>query len=57
MPAVEQPLDSYSLVIQCFNSDNDSEYIHHKVAALLQKLLIELTKSHSRQTNDNALAE
>jgi hypothetical protein len=27
------------------------------VAALLQKLLIEFTKSRSRQTNDNALAE
>jgi hypothetical protein len=57
MPAVEQPLDSFSSVIQGVNSDNDLEYIHHKVAALLQKLLIEFTKSHSRQTNDNALAE
>jgi hypothetical protein len=27
------------------------------VVALLRKLLIEFTKSRSRQTNDNALAE
>jgi len=31
--------------------------INYKVAALLQKLLIEFTKSRSRQSNDNALVE
>ncbi|GAB4360096.1 MAG: hypothetical protein Kow0060_15080 [Methylohalobius crimeensis] len=34
-----------------------SEYINHQVAKLLEKLRIEQTKSRSRQTNDNALAE
>ncbi len=34
-----------------------SEYINKRVAQLLEKLLIEFTKSRSRQSNDNALAE
>ena len=38
-------------------ADNGSEYINHKVAKLLEKLRIEQTKSRSRQSNDNALAE
>jgi hypothetical protein len=45
------------LVIKGFHADNGSEYINRNVAALLQKLLIEFTKSRSRQTNDSALAE
>jgi transposase InsO family protein len=57
MPAIEQLLDCFPFVIQVFHSDNGLEYINYKVAALLQKLLIEFTKSRSRQTNDNALVE
>jgi len=34
-----------------------SEYINQYVAKLLKKLHVEFTKSRSRQTNDNALAE
>ena len=34
-----------------------AEHINRKVAALLEKPLIEQTKSRSRQTDDNALAE
>ena len=40
-----------------FHSDNGSEYINHRVAELLDKLLIYFTKSRSRHSNDNALAE
>ncbi len=41
-----------------FHSDNGSEYINHHVVKLLNKLLIEEhTKSRSRHSNDNALAE
>ena len=40
-----------------FHADNGSEYINKQVATLLEKLLIEFTKSRSRQTNDNALVE
>ena len=43
--------------IQGFHSDNGGEYINERVAGLLQKLLIEQTKSRSRRTNDNALVE
>jgi len=50
-------MDAFPFVIGGFHSDNGSEYINHKVAQLLKKLLIEQTKSRSRQTNDNALAE
>lgn len=57
IPAIEQLLDCFPFVIKGFHSDNGSEYINYKVAGLLQKLLIEFTKSRSRQTNDNALVE
>jgi hypothetical protein len=40
-----------------FHADNSSEYINHRVASLLEKLRIELTKSRARQSNDNALVE
>lgn len=40
-----------------FHSDNGSEYVNSRVASLLNKLLIEQTKSRSRRTNDNALVE
>jgi transposase InsO family protein len=57
IPALEQLLDDFPFVIQGFHSDNGSEYINKRVAQLLEKLRIEFTKSRSRQTNDNALAE
>src|SRR5688500_12547326 len=40
-----------------FHSDNGSEFINHTVAGLLNKLLIEQTKSRPRRSNDNGLAE
>lgn len=57
IPILEQMLDSFPFIIKGFHADNGSEYINKRVAELLQKLLIEFTKSRSRQTNDNALAE
>lgn len=39
------------------HSDNGSEYINRLVAKLLEKLRINLTKSRSRKSNDNALVE
>jgi transposase InsO family protein len=50
-------LEQYPFVIIEFHADNGSEYINHTVVRLLNKLLIKLTKSRSRQTNDNALVE
>jgi len=57
IPALEQLLAAFPFRIRGFHSDNGSEYINGRVAALLGKLLIEFTKSRARQTNDNALAE
>ncbi len=50
-------LESFPFKIISFHSDNGSEYINKNVAELLEKLLIEFTKSRSRHSNDNALAE
>jgi len=57
LPALEQMLESFPFRLSGFHSDNGSEYVNHRVAGLLQKLLIEFTKSRSRHSNDNALAE
>ena len=56
-PALEEALATFPVRILGFHSDNGSEYINKVVARLLQKLLIEQTKSRSRRTNDNALVE
>ena len=58
IPVLEALLLSFPFVIRGFHSDNGSEYINHRVAKLLNKLLIEeQTKSRSRHSNDNAQAE
>jgi transposase InsO family protein len=57
LPVLAQVIAQFPFVITGFHSDNGSEYINHKVAKLLEKLRIEQTKSRSRQSNDNALAE
>ena len=57
IPALEQRLESFPFQVLGFHSDNGSEYINKRVAGLLEKLRIEFTKSRSRHTNDNALAE
>ncbi len=50
-------MEQFPFVIEGFHSDNGSEYINAKVAKMLNKLRIEQTKSRSRHSNDNALAE
>lgn len=57
IPALEQILGSFPFTILGFHSDNGSEYINKRVAKLLEKLRIELTKSRPRRCNDNALVE
>lgn len=56
-PALEAMLRQFPFRILGFHSDNGSEFINRKVAHLLQKLLIEQTKSRPRQSNDNGLVE
>lgn len=56
-PALQDALNQFPFMIINFHSDNGSEYINKTVAKLLNKLMIEQTKSRSRKTNDNALVE
>jgi transposase InsO family protein len=56
-PVLEAMLKQFPFRIRGFHSDNGSEFINHRVAALLNKSLIEQTKSRPRHSNDNALAE
>ncbi len=57
IPALRYLLDAFPFDLHGFHSDNGSEYINKPVVQLLNKLLIEFTKSRARQTNDNALVE
>jgi hypothetical protein len=57
LPVIGQLLAGFPFVILGFHSDNGSEYINYQVAKLLDKLLVEFTKSRPRHSNDNALAE
>jgi len=56
-PLLEGLLHMFPFSITGFHSDNGSEYINKVVAAILNKMNIDQTKSRSRQTNDNALVE
>lgn len=57
LPVLRELLARFPFVLHGFHADNGSEYINHRVAELLAKLHIELTKSRPRHSNDNALAE
>jgi hypothetical protein len=57
VPALELLLASFPFTIINFHSDNGGEYINTRVARLLNKLNIEMTKSRPRKSNDNAWAE
>jgi transposase InsO family protein len=57
LPVLEAMLAQFPFRIRGFHSDNGSEFINHTVAKLLDKLLIEQTKSRPRHSNDNGLVE
>lgn len=57
LPVLAQQLASFPFPILGLHADNGSEYINYQVAALLDKLNAEFTKSRPRRSNDNALAE
>ena len=57
MPVLKAMLEQFPFRIRGFHSDNGSEFINQTVSALLNKLLIEQTKSRPRHSGDNALAE
>lgn len=56
-PVIESLLKMFPFVIRGFHADNGSEFINHYVAQMLNKFLIQLTKSRPRRSNDNALVE
>ena len=57
LPVLEAMLEQFPFTIRGFHSDNGSEFINHTVARLLNKLLVEQTKSRPRRSNDNGLVE
>src|SRR6266446_9186977 len=57
IPVLEAMLRQFPFRIAGFHSDNGSEFINHTVAELLNKLLVEQTKSRPRHSNDNGLVE
>lgn len=56
-PVLAALLQQFPFRILGFHSDNGSEFINTTVAKLLNKLLIEQTKSRPRHSNDNGLVE
>ena len=57
LPVLEAILHQFPFRILGFHSDNGSEFINHKVAEMLGKLLVEFTKSRACRSQDNALVE
>lgn len=56
-PLLEAMLEQFPFPILGCHADNGSEYINATVAALLEKLRAEFTKSRPRHSNDNGLVE
>ena len=56
-PVLAALLRQFPFPILGFHSDNGSEFINQTVARLLNKLLIEQTKSRPRHSHDNGLVE
>jgi len=57
IPVLQAMLHQFPFLILGFHCDNGSEFINRVVARLLEKLLIEFTKSRAYRTTDNALVE
>ncbi len=58
MPVLEALLEAFPFRVHGFHADNGSEYINHRVAALLNRLHVgAFTRSRARHSNDNALVE
>ena len=57
MPLLESILQQFPFVILNLHSDNGSEFMNKTVTQLLEKLLIEQTKSRPRKSGDNGLVE
>lgn len=56
-PVLEGMLERFPFRILGFHTDNGSEFINRTVSGMLNKLLVEQTKSRPNRSNDNGLAE
>jgi len=57
LPVLDAILQQFPFVIRGFHSDNGSEFINYTVARLLEKLLVEQTRSRAHHSGDNGLVE
>jgi len=57
VPVLEAILHQFPFRIRGFHCDNGGEFLNYTVARLLNKLLVEFTKSRPYRTTDNALVE
>jgi len=57
LPVLEAMLHQFPFRILGFHADNGSEYVNHKVAEMLEKLMVEFTRSRPNRSSDNALVE
>jgi transposase InsO family protein len=57
LPVLEAMLHQFPFRILGFHADNGSEFVNHTVSKLLNKLLIEFTRSRPNRSSDNALVE
>lgn len=57
IPVLQAMLHQFPFRILGFHCDNGSEFLNHRVAKLLNQLLVEFTKSRPYRTTDNALVE
>ena len=57
IPILRKIIETYPFKILGFHCDNGSEYINKFVVTLLNELMIDLTKSRPRRSNDNGLIE
>ena len=57
IPALTAAMDLFPFMMLNFHADNGSEYMNQKVADLLQRMLVKLTKSRPYHSGDNGLAE
>lgn len=57
IPALTAAMDLFPFMMLNFHADNGSEYMNQKVAELLERMLVKLTKSRPYHSGDNGLAE
>jgi hypothetical protein len=57
IPVLEAMLHQFPFRILGFHCDNGSEFLNRQVEKMLNKLLVEFTKSRAYRTTDNALVE